>query len=82
MIKDQPLYSEGYLWLGRHYMKQRQYDKGIAIVNRLLEYKPEDQAAKSQLEQLRALAGAESLKTAVKAETDSFTTATQDSASQ
>jgi predicted Zn-dependent protease len=61
LIKDDPNFSEGTLWLSNFYARQGQHARGIEILERWLTRKPEDQQAKAQLQQLKTLAQADSL---------------------
>ncbi len=60
LVKQQPDFGEGYLWLGRYYSKDHQYEKGVEVVNRWLAKQPEDKNAQTLMSQLRGLARADS----------------------
>jgi tetratricopeptide (TPR) repeat protein len=64
MVKHEPEFGEGYLWLGRYYNKQRQFDKGIEVVTRWVTKRPDNTEAETLLAQLRAFARADSLRAA------------------
>ncbi len=64
LTKKQEDFGEGYLWLGRYYNKQREYDKGIEVMNRWLGKHPEDKNAQTLLSQLRAFTRADSVRAA------------------
>lgn len=64
LIKQEPDFGEGYLWLGRYYNKHREYAKGVEVLNRWLAKRPEDKDAQALLSQLRAFVRADSLRAA------------------
>ncbi len=61
LVKADPNFGEGTVWLGNFYARQGQYARGAEIVERWLTRKPEDQQARQQLQQLKTLARADSL---------------------
>ncbi|MGH7595523.1 MAG: protein O-mannosyl-transferase family [bacterium] len=61
LVKADPNFSEGTLWLSNFYARQGQYARGVETLEHWLTRKPEDQQAKAQLQQLKTLAQADSL---------------------
>jgi len=60
LVKDDPNSSEATIWLSGFYARQGNYARGIELLQQWSMRKPEDQQAKSQLEQLKMLAQADS----------------------
>lgn len=61
LVKADPNFGEGAMWLSAFYGRQGNYRRGIEILEQWLKKQPQDQQAKSQLEQLKMLAQADSL---------------------
>ncbi|MDZ7361623.1 MAG: DUF2723 domain-containing protein [candidate division KSB1 bacterium] len=61
LVKADPNFSEGVRWLSGYYGRQQQYARGIDLLQQWVTRKPDDQQAKSQLEQLKILAQADSV---------------------
>jgi hypothetical protein len=61
LVKEDPNFGEGVIWLGGYYGRQGNYARGIEILQQWSNRKPEDQQVKTQLEQLKMLAQADSL---------------------
>jgi hypothetical protein len=61
LVKNDPNFGEGVRWLSGHYSRQQQYARGIDLLQQWVTRKPDDQQAKSQLEQLKMLAQADSV---------------------
>ncbi|MGH7452401.1 MAG: protein O-mannosyl-transferase family, partial [bacterium] len=53
LVKADPNFSEGTIWLSNFAARQGQYARGVEILERWLTRKPEDQQAKLQLQQLK-----------------------------
>ncbi|MDL1878882.1 tetratricopeptide repeat protein [Cytophagia bacterium CHB2] len=58
VIKQNPAQREGYQWLARLYSMTGERDKAVTALEQLLARFPDDQAARTQLEQLRGTAPA------------------------
>lgn len=58
VIKQNPAQREGYQWLARLYSMTGERDKAVTALEQLLARFPDDQAARTQLEQLRGSAPA------------------------
>lgn len=52
---DNPSTADPYYWLAGHYMRAKQYQNGIAILNKWLARNPNDKNAGSQIKQLQEL---------------------------
>jgi len=61
LVKDDPNFGEGVIWLSGYYGRQEQYARGVDLLQQWVTRKPDDQQAKSKLEQLKMLAQADSL---------------------
>jgi len=61
LVKEDPNFGEGVIWLGGYYGRRGNYARGVEILQQWSNRKPEDQQAKTQLEQLKMLAQADSL---------------------
>ncbi len=61
LVKEDPNFGEGVIWLSGYYGRQGNYARGIEILQQWSNRKPEDQQAKTQLEQLKMLVQADSL---------------------
>ncbi len=61
LVKADPNFGEGVRWLSGYYGRQGQYARGVDVLQQWVTRKPDDQQAKSQLEQLKMLAQADSL---------------------
>jgi cytochrome c-type biogenesis protein CcmH/NrfG len=60
IVKGDPNSSEATMWLSGFYARQGNFARGIELLQQWLTRKPEDQQAKSQLEQMKMLAQADS----------------------
>lgn len=61
LVKADPNFGDGVIWLSGYYERQGNYARGLEILQQWVKRKPEDQQAKTQLEQLKMLAQADSL---------------------
>jgi len=61
LVKDHPNFGEGVIWLSGYYGRQEQYARGVDLLQQWVTRKPDDQQVKSQLEQLKMLAQADSV---------------------
>ncbi|MFZ5518611.1 MAG: protein O-mannosyl-transferase family [Candidatus Zhuqueibacterota bacterium] len=55
LVKEFPNQVDSYYWLAGHYLRTKQYQQGIDILNQWLAIKPDDKTAKSQVEQFQKL---------------------------
>jgi len=61
LVKADPNFGDGVVWLSGYYERQGNYARGLEILQQWVKRNPEDQQAKTQLEQLKMLAQADSL---------------------
>jgi len=62
VIEDAPNYTQAYYWLLRFYSTNKQYDKGIKLLDDWLVKNPDDKTAKSQLKMFKQLASMDTVK--------------------
>jgi len=74
LVKADPNFSDGTIWLSGHYGRLGNYSRGIDMLQQWLQRKPDDQQAKSQLEQLKIMAQADSIAKATRPAVPSDTT--------
>ena len=55
IIEDEPDYMDAYYWLLSYYNQEKQYDKGIELLNGWMNDHPNDNVARAQLEQFQRL---------------------------
>jgi hypothetical protein len=82
LVKEEPDFGEGVMWLSSFYGRQGQYSRGVDMLRQWLTRKPEDQKAKSQLEQLKMLAQADSVARATRPAASSSLQAQSDTTSE
>jgi len=61
LVKEDPNFGEGVIWLSGYYGRQGNYARGVETLQQWVNRKPEDQQAKTQLDQLKMLVQADSL---------------------
>lgn len=55
LSEEYPTLQDSYYWLARHYIRAKDYQSGVDILNKWLARNPNDKNASSQIEQIRKL---------------------------
>jgi hypothetical protein len=61
LVKEDPNFGDGVIWLSGYYARRGDFARGSDMLQQWLKRRPDDQQAKSQLEQLKIMAQADSM---------------------